>query len=623
MLGFPSFVVLLLCLTSPLYSLTTTNVGSSYTRYSQFINTLTTIVQGNCRAVHSSGGAAGGVVSEGQGYGILIGSLTASALGSSSPNYRTVVQQTYEMYLGWKRMCSLSIGSQSCQTGYCQGGIPCLPHWKFDDNLSTPWGTGSATDGDADAITGLILLTRLTRNGGYSWWNEVAEFSYQSCRQFFDSETITSGSSRTTKLGACWGGWDCQNPSYLAPAMYRSCRNYMRDFSSTLNHGTQGSSYVAGWNTLISTTYAILNSAQCSTTGLTPNWYVPNRNTPSLLGSTSCSGSGTPSAQFGAEASRGIWRIALDNIWFTESAAQSGLYLDRVNNHLLRKFVNGNFGSLDTGCLVTSIFANWQSEAFIFGPTFTSLVKSTGANQQTALNRAGSIIGGATISSYYAGSWVAISTLTLSGDIAKSASLVNGGTAPSPVTTPTTTTTAPPPAQNISPPTAVQTNSPPTVQTNGPPTALPSCPKKRIYGSNTWDSQFGGSWSWGTFSLSDSFIRYGSTNTLSVQLQNYNALQLRCASGNCISTSTYKAIEFVTRSSASQHNIRVRLRTSDGEVGSNVIQRATTTWTKITVMLSTLAPGGTQFNSIQFQDDGNFSPDNAYFDEIYLIPVNC
>jgi hypothetical protein len=604
MLGFPSFVVLL-CLTSPLYSLTTTNVGSSYTRYSQFINTLTTIVQGNCRAVHSSGGAAGGVVSEGQGYGILIGALTASALGSSSPNYRTVVQQTYEMYLGWKRMCSLSIGNQACQTGYCQGGIPCLPHWKFDDALSSPWGTGSATDGDADAITGLIVLTRLTQNAGYSWWNEVAEFSYQSCRQFFDSETITSGSYRTTKLGACWGGWDCQNPSYLAPAMYRVCRNYMRDFSSSLNHGTQGSSYVTGWNTLISTTYDILNGAQCSSTGLTPNWYVPNRNTPSLLGSTSCSGSGTPSAQFGAEASRGIWRIALDNIWFTESAFQSGQYLDRVSNHLLRKFVNGNFGSLDTGCLVTSIFSNWLNEAFIYGPTFTSLVKSTGVvTQQTALNRAGTIIGGASISSYYAGSWVAIATLTLNGDIAKSAGLVNGGTAPSPVTIPTTT--APPPAQTIS-----------------PPTALPSCPKKRIYGSNTWDSQFGGSWSWGTFSLSDSYIRYiGTSNTLSVKLENFNALQLRCAT-NCISTSTYKAIEFVTRTSASQHNIRVRLRTSDGEVGSNVIQRATTTWTKITVMLSTLAPGGTQFNSIQFQDDANFSLNSVYFDEIYLIPINC
>jgi len=613
MLGVPSFVVLF-CLISPLYSLTTTNVGSSYTRYTQFINTLTTIVQGNCRAVHSSGGAAGGVVSEGQGYGILIGALTASALGSANANYRTVVQQTYEMYLGWKRMCSLSAGAQSCQTGYCTGGIPCLPHWKFDDALSSPWGTGSAADGDADAITGLVVLTRLTQSAPPAWWNEVAEFSYQSCRQFFDSETATSGSYRTSKLGACWGGWDCQNPSYLAPAMFRVCRNYMRDYSTRLNHGTQGTNYVAGWNTLISTTYDMLNAAQCSTTGLTPNWYAPNRNTPSLTGSTSCGGSGTPSAQFGAEASRGIWRVALDNIWFPESATLSGRYLDRVNNHLLSKFTNGNFGSLDTGCLVTSVFSGWLNEGFMYAPTFSALVKpGTNSNQQTALNRAGTIVGGAAISSYYAGSWIAIATLTLSGDAAKSASLVNGGSVPPAVpvapTTPPPTSAARPATPSVAPPA-------PTIR---PPTAVGTCAKRRIYGAGAWDAQFSGSWSWGTISLSDSFIKYGSTNTLSLKMDQYNAIQLRCAN-NCILTSTYKAIEFVTRSSASQGRVRVRMRASDAEVGSNSIQTATTNWNRFTISFSTLAPGVTQFNAIQLQDDANFSPNSAYFDEIYLIP---
>jgi len=92
---------------------------------------------------------------------------------------------------------------------------------------------------------------------------------------------------------------------------------------------------------------------------------------------------------------------------------------------------------------------------------------------------------------------------------------------------------------------------------------------------------------------------------------------------NCISTSTYKGIEFVTRTSASEYNFRVRMRKSDGEVGSNFIQHATTNWNKITINFSTLAPGVTQFNAIQLQDDGNFATNSVYFDEIYLIPNTC
>ena len=52
-------------------------------------------------------------------------------------------------------MCTLST-SGSCQDdeGFqCGGGqYPCLPHWKFDDNLQYAIGTGAAPDGDADAL---------------------------------------------------------------------------------------------------------------------------------------------------------------------------------------------------------------------------------------------------------------------------------------------------------------------------------------------------------------------------------------------------------------------------------------------------------------------------------------
>lgn len=114
-------------------------------------------MEGTVRAVHSSGGAAGGVVSEGQGYGLFIGGTTAAALGSSHPDFSRVVSRTYEMFLGWQKMCFMST-SDGCQNPrYCQNGgnsVPCLPHWKFDDRLSGAQGTGSAPDGDEDAILG-------------------------------------------------------------------------------------------------------------------------------------------------------------------------------------------------------------------------------------------------------------------------------------------------------------------------------------------------------------------------------------------------------------------------------------------------------------------------------------
>jgi len=122
--------------------------------------------------------------------------------------------------------------------------------------------------------------------------------------------------------------------------------------------------------------------------------------------------------------------------------------------------------------------------------------------------------------------------------------------------------------------------------------------------------------------LSDSYIQHNGFNTVSFKLENYNALQIRC-DNNCFSTSTYKGIEFYAKNSAWTQNLRVRLRSWDGEVGNNVIKGLTTDWQKFTVYFSELAPGISGFNVIQFQDDGNYSPNYAYFDEIYLIPNNC
>jgi hypothetical protein len=355
--------------------------GSSLTKYDQFISTLTS--GPSPRYVHSSGGAAGGVISEGQGYGIFAASVTAAILGPSHSRYSSVIDQAYNLFLGWKQMCMKST-SDGCQNPrYCTSGsstYPCLPHWKFTDDLSSAQGTGSAPDGDEDAILGMIILLRLTQTSKPTWWTDLAKWTYQSCKQFYQSETAAGASgTRIIKLGACWGGWDCQNPSYHAPFAYKAMRDFMNQFGSQLGF-SDGASFVSLWNQVIDTSYAVLSSAQCSTTGLIPNWYVPNSN-PSVVGSTGCSGSGTPSAEFGSEASRTVWRVALDYIWTKDARAKA--FLSRMGPMVASKFATNS--DLSTGCLVQSVHSSWLTNAFIYGPTLTSLVNphSAIANQLT------------------------------------------------------------------------------------------------------------------------------------------------------------------------------------------------------------------------------------------------
>lgn len=68
----------------------------------------------------------------------------------------------------------LSGSNGHCQDNgfYCKVGAsnyPCLPHWKFNDAITSAEGTGPAPDGDEDAILGMILLvygTELTKVEG-------------------------------------------------------------------------------------------------------------------------------------------------------------------------------------------------------------------------------------------------------------------------------------------------------------------------------------------------------------------------------------------------------------------------------------------------------------------------
>ena len=299
------------------------------------------------RAVHSSGGAAGGVVSEGQGYGLLLAGTLALGVGRSHPRRAELLTLALELFNGWHRMCLRTVANSCQEAPYMCGepGAPheCLPSWKFDHTLEVEIGTGSAPDGDEDAILGMVFLVLATQHDQPRprWWAEVARWAYQSCNAFLhlltaDHPRLKASNGlplRALKLGSCWGGWDCNNPSYHGPGHFAAFRDYMLAFSSRFGaEPSEGRQLVPRWESLIETSYAIVGSSQCPSTGLVPNWYIPVQSSGAGAGTTGCSGSGTPAAEYGSEAARTSWRFALH--WILYGDRRAAAFAEPVAAHL-------------------------------------------------------------------------------------------------------------------------------------------------------------------------------------------------------------------------------------------------------------------------------------------------
>eukprot|EP00931_Biecheleriopsis_adriatica_P045576 TRINITY_DN260_c0_g1_i5.p1 TRINITY_DN260_c0_g1~~TRINITY_DN260_c0_g1_i5.p1 ORF type:complete len:948 (+),score=170.40 TRINITY_DN260_c0_g1_i5:55-2898(+) len=481
----------------------TSHAGSSLQRLQEFVDLLTDqpVPDSQARAVHSSGGAAGGVVSEGQAYGLLLAGGVLASMSSDDPSRSYVADLVYSFFLGWRRMCERSVGGASCQQGGYQCGgekYPCLPHWKFDDDLTTVIGTGAAPDGDADAITGMILAVLAVEEDASrpGWYAEMGEWAYDTCLQFYESSTLdsSSGKHRIVKLGSCWGGWggSGQNPSYHAPAVYRMCKHYMKSHDSSFGASDMaGDLYEEKWVRVIDTSYKVYESVQCASTGLITNWarVYESADGQALTASTGFSGSGTPGAEYGSEASRGVWRVALDYIFFPEEAAGSASsFLSRVAEHLESKESGGNWAenlNIDASCLVNSIHSSWSWNMFMAGPTFASLVcpsAMTSSRQQAVIDAAGDRLQSRSIEGYYSGSWLAIATMTLNGDLTKAASRLQFRTSvpPGPSTSSTSTTA------RTSPPSSTSLPTPPPPSTTAR-TLPPSSTPVSSSGCCTWD----------------------------------------------------------------------------------------------------------------------------------------
>jgi hypothetical protein len=205
----------------------------------------------------------------------------------------------------------------------------CLPGWKHNAALTSQTGSGAAPDGDEDAIVGMIFAVKALEKSLLkpAWYEEVRAWADASSAAFLQYNTIQDSSwgteSLLLKLGSCWGGWGTQgnNPSYSSPGSYRIMRDYQINFPNAARtyYLANRSTLSTDWGRLIKTSYAVLFVVQCADQGMVPNWATIGIATGEIVSTNGgFSGSGTPQNEFGAEASRTVWRVALDAAVYPE-----------------------------------------------------------------------------------------------------------------------------------------------------------------------------------------------------------------------------------------------------------------------------------------------------------------
>jgi len=356
------------------------------------------------KVVVSSGGAAeGGVVSEAIGYGIMIEGVQAAAGDKESlRNGLALMKAWLGMVQGPHRPikhhkhgnASLTLvtpigGGDGMNPGSAtrvdvppygvsaiapQGpnsrGPSGVPAWKYPIE-SCSWGlcTGTATDGDEDAVFGMIYLAHAL-DYPQDFMDTVirALVAVASADLGFPDlyRTLPDGTKVfVPKGGSGWGGLSpsegkfkssfnhgCINPSYFAPASYRLMRDFAKkhwkpEFDAYLPPHLGGerstlAELLETFNGAIIGGYNLFYRSSCSS-GVVSNWAgsradcaksrgalncrgVPWATTPFVGKSGTCTASGTKWGSWGADACRAPWRIAMDFVLYPEESVNVAMY---------------------------------------------------------------------------------------------------------------------------------------------------------------------------------------------------------------------------------------------------------------------------------------------------------
>jgi len=384
------------------------------------------------RTVSADGGAATkGVVTEGMGYAMMVEGMMASqgdgwALDLSLGLARAWLGMVHgaekdEEPLGGameqngnaSRVDSWPYGVSAIPGQEKNSGPAGVATWKFPrkecyglSNTSDPC-HGSATDGDEDAVLGLVYMApALNYSAAFVDIVIRSIISFASADLGFPDLYRTLPDGRRVyvpKLGSQWGGltppggkfvrerhvpdW-CYSPAYFAPAHYRIFRDFAKDnwkpeydeyLPPHLNGSKTSMQQLAdAFDGAILAGYNILYYSSCES-GSVSNWVgvkapcsdndtlacegVPWTHTP-YVGEEkgNCSASGTGWGMFGSEGSRMPWRVAMDYILYTEESENVRMYgrdgkfdssIKFNARHYLNRFVTQykRFGKCDGGKL--------------------------------------------------------------------------------------------------------------------------------------------------------------------------------------------------------------------------------------------------------------------------------
>jgi endo-1,4-beta-D-glucanase Y len=170
--------------------------------------------------------------------------------------------------------------------------------------------THTAGDGDEDTALALLMAARR--------WNDGAAAT-EARRMLADiwAKEVAAVRGRPFLAAGDWAAAQSQpgpviNPSYLAPYAYR------------IFAGVDGEH---DWSTLVTTSYDVLNMCTAAplqegrTIGLPPNWCAVDRTNGAIVSFPTIAGAD----DYGYDAFRVMWRVALDERWFDSSRAHAFL----------------------------------------------------------------------------------------------------------------------------------------------------------------------------------------------------------------------------------------------------------------------------------------------------------
>ena len=322
-------------------------------------------------AVHSTPGTT---VTEAQGYAMFLAGMQKDV---ATLKALTVAWQANGQGFGGQQACggccangeqqhswaqprevcaSVEAPSSAAPNGLCKtvrGAY--MPAWRMP--MVNSGSMGSATDADEDAITGLIYLAELTGDA------QARAYALKSIAAFVLEDLGYADPRRNSRRvpevgeipphlqtiwlwrgGTCWGGYDsfstdsavtdnrrlCLAPAYFSPGQWRLFSKYVTANKLHMPPEVKASAdeLIHVLESAVVWGYNLLSRIACDS-GMVSNWWTLPQGSAWPWASENglvCHNSATAAGEYGADAVRIPWRVALDYIWFPEETMAVPLF---------------------------------------------------------------------------------------------------------------------------------------------------------------------------------------------------------------------------------------------------------------------------------------------------------